>query len=129
VGAAGVGHGDGDVDGDGARVYDAAAMGDADRVMGLLQGGEDLTTFFRAQRKLDGILHDGILVLTNKRLLWVEEHGDPVDGAHADVVGAVSHEAQLALRFRHAWLALFFQKAQVAADAERQIGVVLKGKK
>ena len=100
-------------------------MGDADRVMGLLQPGEDLSTFFRAQRKVEGILNDGILVLTTKRVLWVEETGEPIASPFAETVGAVSHERQLALRFRANWLSLYFPKAMIASDAERQLGVAI----
>ncbi len=91
--------------------------------------GEELSTFFRAQRKVDGILHDGILVLTNRRLMWVEESGQPIQGTFEEVVGAASYEVQLALRFRRDWVSLFFPKPQIAADAERQIAGLLKGNK
>ena len=94
--------------------------------MGLLGPGEELTTFFRGQRKQAGLLSDGILVLTTKRFLWVEETGDPLAATFADTVGVAQHEHHLALRFTHAWLAIFCAKPSVAKDAARQIALALK---
>ena len=94
---------------------------DSDKLMGLMDDGEELSTFFRAQRKLEGLLSDGILVLTNRRLLWVEETGDPIACRFGDLVGAAHHELQLALRFQDAWLALFFKQRSQAADCEKRV--------
>lgn len=94
--------------------------------MGLLGDGEELTTFFRGQRKQAGLLSDGILVLTTKRILWVEETGDPVAATFADTVGVAQHEHHLSVRFANAWLSVFCAKPSVAKDAARQIALAWK---
>ena len=99
---------------------------DTDRLMGLLGSGEELATFFRGQRKRSGLLADGILVLTNKRFLWVEEAGNPVAATFDETVGVVSHEHHLSLRFKHDWVSIFCAKPQVAKDAARQVAQALK---
>lgn len=99
---------------------------DTNRLMGLLGPGEDLTTFFRGQRKQLGLLADGILVLTTKRILWVEETGDPLAATFADTVGVAQHEQHVSLRFAHAWLSIFCAKPSVAKDAARQIALAWK---
>ena len=70
---------------------------------------------------------EGILVLTNRRFLWVEEAGEPVTATFADTVGVAHHEHHLALRFTHDWLSIFCAKPMVAKDAARQVAVALKG--
>jgi hypothetical protein len=99
---------------------------DTNHLMGLLEPGEDLSTFFRGQRKQSGLLADGILVLTTKRLLWVEEAGAPVAATFADTLGVAQHEHHLSVRFAHAWLSIFCAKPSVAKDAARQIGLAWK---
>lgn len=98
---------------------------DTGQLMGLLGEGEELTAFHRGQRKQAGLLNDGILVLTNKRFLWVEESGDPVTATFDQTVGVVHHDQHLSLRFDHDWLSIFCAKPMVAKQAAQQCAVAL----
>lgn len=91
----------------------------------LMQPGESLTTYFRANRKQSGLLEEGILVLTNQRFLWMEDSGEPIAATYDQTVGAAAHDTHLSLRFQEEWLQLFFDRPRVATDAAKNIGVLL----
>ncbi len=98
---------------------------DTSKLDALMQAGESLTTYFRANRKQAGLLAEGILVLTNQRFLWMEDHGAPIAATYVETVGAAAHDTHLALRFQTEWLNLFFDRPRVATDAAKNIGLLL----
>ncbi|MHC5019519.1 MAG: hypothetical protein ACYTGX_05300 [Planctomycetota bacterium] len=98
---------------------------DTSKLDALMQPGESLSSYFRANRKQAGLLDEGILVLTNQRFLWMENTGDPITATYDQTIGAAAHDTHLALRFQEEWLNLFFDRPRVAADAAKNIGVLL----